>query len=170
MAETSGNGPPQFEEVYDRYYGDVLRFCTLQVGNRTAAEDLTAEVFLHAYQGRERMPHDSDGIRPWLFRIARNKAIDQWRREQRLARLLRFLHVADRVASVDDSFDHPEFDRVMTIFGRLSAKDRQLLSLRIASDMSNREVGRVLGISEDTAAHAVRRAVRRFRRLNEEMP
>ena len=69
-------------EVFERYGTDVHRYFRRLTGSTSDADDLAQEVFLRIvraegdYQARERE-------RAWLFRIARNVFLDDWRRSHR---------------------------------------------------------------------------------------
>jgi DNA-directed RNA polymerase specialized sigma24 family protein len=51
---------------------------------------------------------------------------------------------------------------------KLKERDRRLISLRVGGELSYREIGNLVGLSEQAATHATYRALERFRRLVEE--
>jgi RNA polymerase sigma-70 factor (ECF subfamily) len=67
--------PGGFEALYDLYGPRLYRFCYRLCGRVDDAEDLTQEVFLAAYQGRERFAGRAS-VTTWLYRIA----LYRWRR------------------------------------------------------------------------------------------
>ena len=70
-----------FVTLYERYVDRIYDFTARLLGDREAAADATQETFLKALTAlRERPPQG--GVRPWLFTIARNVAIDQLRRRR----------------------------------------------------------------------------------------
>lgn len=63
---------PPFDEVVSRYYESVFNLAyRLFQGNREEAEDLTQEVFLHAFQAYDRFRGDAH-VFTWLYRITVN--------------------------------------------------------------------------------------------------
>ncbi len=69
----------EFEAIYCTHAEAVLRYALRLVGRRELAEDIASEVFLEFYRNRasiggERMP-------AWLFTVARNRAVDYWRKQ-----------------------------------------------------------------------------------------
>jgi RNA polymerase sigma-70 factor (ECF subfamily) len=67
-----------FWEIYDRNYLPVKRIILRMVGDTWAAEDLTQDTFIKV---KENLPGLKDGLKlkPWIYRIARNRCIDYFR-------------------------------------------------------------------------------------------
>jgi RNA polymerase sigma factor (sigma-70 family) len=76
-----------FEALYRAARDDVYAYVATLLGDRAAAEDVTASAFERAYrrQGTYRAARGSE--RAWLFGIARNAALDELRRRRRSAAL-----------------------------------------------------------------------------------
>lgn len=64
----------QFQEIVVQYQRLVFSVCLQFTSDAAQAEDLTQETFLSAYLHRDSCPPDA--VRPWLCRIAANKAKD----------------------------------------------------------------------------------------------
>ena len=72
------------EELYTDFYEQLLGWCTVQVHSRTAAEDLVQETFLRAMGHLEDLEClERAQRRAWLYRTAKNLAIDRARRQAR---------------------------------------------------------------------------------------
>src|SRR5579883_1201100 len=71
-----------FDELYHRYEERLLAFLTSMLGNRADAEDAFHDAFLNALRSRE-ITFDRGSFRTWLFRIARNVALNKKRTENR---------------------------------------------------------------------------------------
>jgi RNA polymerase sigma-70 factor (ECF subfamily) len=67
-----------FWEIYDIYYGPVRMFIMKLVGDAWAADDLTQETFMKVRENLDGL-RDSSKLRPWVFRIARNRCLDFFR-------------------------------------------------------------------------------------------
>src|SRR5205085_6997767 len=79
VALTRKGNQGAFEALVQRYESRLLAFCRHMLGSREDAEDVLQEVFAAAYNamlGDER----AINVRPWLYRIARNRCLNHLRR------------------------------------------------------------------------------------------
>lgn len=87
MAETRwlnalAQGDPQaLGGIYELYGERIFRYAFRMLGNRTDAEDATAETFLRVLRRSAELRADG-AFRTWLFRIARNLCIDKLRQQK----------------------------------------------------------------------------------------
>jgi RNA polymerase sigma-70 factor (ECF subfamily) len=154
-----------FEAVYAAHAAGVYRFCLSIIGDPTRAEDAAAQTMAAAYVRWLRSAPPPDCIRPWLFRIARNAAIDEQRRGSRWHRLV--ARATARVASAPDLeaevVMRDDLRAVVRAVAELGERDRIIVSLRAAAGLEHADIGMVLGISENAAKVAAHRAFRRLR-------
>ena len=154
-----------FEEVYRRHAASVHRFCVSQVCDRAVAEDLTHEAFVRAFVAYERVGPDLDSVRAWLLAIARNVCADHHRRHGRRRRLLARLTARPPADPDVEVVAQREVDlaRVTAVLASFRERERQLIGLRVAADLSYREIAEVLRISEAAAKIGTRRALGKLR-------
>lgn len=70
-------------ELYIRYGGKINNFIFNILKNKEDAEDITQDVFRKVYENINKFEERSKGIAPWLFRIARNSAVNYIRKEKK---------------------------------------------------------------------------------------
>ena len=70
-----------FEEIYEKYHQDIFQFLFYLVRDRHKAEDLTQEVYIRVMKSIDRFENRSS-LKTWILSIARNVAIDQFRKEK----------------------------------------------------------------------------------------
>jgi RNA polymerase sigma-70 factor, ECF subfamily len=66
----------RIEQIHAKHSLALLRYLIRFAGERHAAEDMLQETMLRAWRHRETLPWDENGVRGWLFTVARNVAID----------------------------------------------------------------------------------------------
>ena len=93
---------PVFVDLYERAYGDVVRFAQRRAG--THAEDVAADAFLVAWRRLDELPVDPDDARAWLFGIARNVMLNHRRgAERRDALTVRVAQVGPSLVTDEDA-------------------------------------------------------------------
>jgi RNA polymerase sigma-70 factor (ECF subfamily) len=145
-----------FEIVYLRHYRDVYRYVLGLTGEREEAEDIVAETFeraLRAWSRRREMP---ERPLPWLLITARHRATDGWRRARRFARL--GLGLRTRADPADG--ERAAFWMWFAALARvLTSRQREVLLLRYQRDLTDGEIGRVMGLSTSGVRSLVARAI-----------
>ena len=83
----------EFDDIYGKYAAAVFRYSWKCVGRRDVAEDITSEVFLTLHRNMANI--DGGQLPGWLFAVAKNRAVDYWRRAQLEQRYLETLPPAE---------------------------------------------------------------------------
>lgn len=130
-----------FEESYRTHVNAVFRYALRTVGNRELAEDITSEAFLELYRNRDSI--DTSRLPAWLFTVARNRAVDYWRKravEQRHAEELCRVEASSRAQlDVEDWLLHEP---------ALKPLHRVCLILHFVHGLTRAEIARRLCLSE----------------------
>jgi RNA polymerase sigma factor (sigma-70 family) len=89
-----------FETLFSRYHTRLLSFCRHMLGSREDAEDVLQEVFAAAFNAvlADERPIN---VRPWLYRIARNRSLNHLRRASAIGVDSMDVHFADHGLSTD---------------------------------------------------------------------
>ena len=95
-----------FGLLHDRFQPEILRYLTHQIRNPETAEDLAQQVFLKAWQAIPRYEQRGTPFKAWLYRMARNQVIDQYR-EHRKVLVQRFL-MEKSAAEISEAMDRKE--------------------------------------------------------------
>ena len=162
MSSPAADQGSQLLALYDRALPQVYGYLSARAGDRTTAEDLTAETFLAAVQAIERRAVPNLTI-AWLVTVARNKLVDHWRRMEREERGLRL--ASDPGADVVDDDLDARFDRARAhdVLAQLGAHHRAALTLRYLDGLPVPEVAEHLGRSVHATEALLVRARNAFR-------
>jgi RNA polymerase sigma factor (sigma-70 family) len=156
MTKTAARLPP-FQRFLDDHAEDVLRFLVASVG-RHDADDAFQETFLAALRAYPRLPAGSN-LRGWVLTIAHRKAIDVHRTRGRNPVPVAEIHErADRSPPADTASDH--WERVRA----LPARQRDVLTLRYAADLTHAEIATALGCTEEAARRAAADGLKNLRK------
>jgi RNA polymerase sigma factor (sigma-70 family) len=146
--------PAVVERMYADHYRDVFRYVLALTRSVEDAEDITADCFERALRTWRQLPQ-----RPiaWLLLTARRMATDRWRRARRLTRILAIRGSAGE--SADSGLD-AEFREWFDSLARvLNERQREVLILRYQRDLTDADIGQVMGLSESGVRSLVARAL-----------
>jgi RNA polymerase sigma factor (sigma-70 family) len=152
-----------FEDLYRENRDAVYGYVAGMLGDRQAAEDVTAAAFERAYRRRHTFKARRGTRRAWLFGIARNAALDELRRRKRQAQLA--TEPPDE-ATADPADDAERLVRRTTVSAavrELPPREREIVALKFAGGLTNSELARVLGVSESNAGTLLHRAMTKLR-------
>jgi len=152
---------PPFEDLYRDYVGRIYAYVRAQVHSAADAEDITAQVFMNAYNAYDRFEPRHSTPAAWLFRIARNATLDHFRAGNRRERLRRTIE-HEPVAEEDPASraeERIQYRALLAQVAQLPERQRDAISMR-HSGLSFAEVGQLLGCSEDAAKMLYHRALR----------
>jgi RNA polymerase sigma factor (sigma-70 family) len=165
-----------FEELYRRYSRRVAGYVYRMMGDHDRAEDVTQEAFFSALR-RLRQTDSEIVFKPWIFEIAKNAAIDQFRRTSRAEEVSLqaddgSLRPADQLRLVgagpppDVAIVHKErLDHLQGAFDELSESHHRILVMRELEGLSYREIGERMALTRPAVESTLFRA---RRRLNQE--
>ena len=153
-------------ELYSAYHDEVFRYLYYQVGDHHTAEDLAAEVFERMIRALPRYEEQGVRFQAWLFRIARNAAVDYFRKTN-MRKLITFdesWHASE--ASPETRAEQMlTSDKLVEALQKLRKNQRDVIILRFIVEMPIAEVGRVMGKPENAIKGLQRRALIALRDL-----
>ena len=153
-----------FEALYMRTFRRVYAYVASMVGDRQAAEDVTALAFERAYRRRRRFTASRGTPDAWIFGIARNAALDELRRRRRRARL-QGEPEDPWCADPDEELQLAlRRETVRAALATLDPRERDLIALRFAGGLSHSDIARALGISESNAGTRLHRTIEKLRK------
>ena len=154
-----------FGELYERYRDPIYRYCLSRTGTAHEAEDLTSDVFVKALQSIDRYQERGLPFVAFLYRIARNAAIDR-------SRTLKQPLSVDELVTEPASRQNVEADAALAVdrsillaaLTKLKTEHRDVIVMRFIEGYSALEVATALGKTEGAVRTLQHRALERLRR------
>lgn len=131
-------------------------------GDRSAAEDLTAETFEKAFRIWKRYDPRRASARTWLCQIARTTALDHFRAEERRRRREGTYALAERGEAEDPCFGEGFSPELEGALRSLSAAEREVIALRVILELDGESSARLLGISPTACSTRLSRALQKL--------
>lgn len=166
MANSIADMPTWFSQVYEAYQAPLLHFLQHLVGGGDQlAEDLVQDTFVKAWQALPQQDLATLSVRPWLYRIARNSAIDALRRRKLIAWES---WEALELDPADGSHADPQDTYLLTglageALRRLPPSYRRALTLATLYGATAPEIAQALGIAQGGVKMYLCRARAAFR-------
>lgn len=155
--------------IYTLFSDRVFRFIYYRIQDRPRAEDLTNEVFVRMLESIERFrPSGQDialALTGWIFTIARNMVIDDYRRQK--------VRVTDPLSDDEDDLvdSHNDLELHLTradlqsALGQLTEEQQTVLLLRFEEGFTSGQIGTMMGKSEMAIKALQRRGLASMARL-----
>ncbi len=140
-----------FGLLYERYIDRIFNYVYYRTGNLHDAEDLTARVFQRAMNHIHNYTDRGVPFSAWLYRIAHN-LVANWHRDRSRRQEI---PLSD-LPVVQSKEDRPEStlvrsqeqDALLRLIRQLPSERQTLLILKFVENMSNAEIGQIMGRSE----------------------
>jgi RNA polymerase sigma-70 factor (ECF subfamily) len=160
-----------FHRLYDQYHQDVFQFLVYLVKDRSTAEDLSHEVYVRVLKSYERFQGRSSE-KTWLFAIAKNVAIDyfrkkavrssrsytafDWEREQ----LVSPVKSPEAFIELNDELRH-----LLEALEKCTGDQQLVIILRYFQELSIAETAAILNWTEGKVKTTQHRAIKQLREL-----
>lgn len=133
------------EEIYREYYKKVYGYILSKINNATNAEDLTADVFLKAFEKIDTFDETKASVSTWIYTITKNTLIDYYRTRRTFDEVP---ETEEDGSSVEDEVCNSEMLELLARgLETLDEREREIVVLRYSSGKTLREIAAQMGIS-----------------------
>ena len=158
-----------FAELFRQYYPQIYNYLRYRVNRLEDAEDLISVVFEKAYSNRERFDTTKGAFSTWLFQIAHNTLANYYRTRQRRSKWEAESELSGELVTSELSPEaqvirQENVSQLLDGLGKLNERDQEIISLKFAGHLSNREIGQIMDLKEKTVSVVLLRAMRRLQK------
>jgi len=160
-----------FEEVYNFYYEQIMRYIAKRSMSSELAYDLTAETFIKAFESFHRFEYRGISIKVWLYRIAINTLRSHWRKPKTSAlgeltethpELATNMH--SELEELNEAlFGDEKLGQLSDAIATLNPNYQNIISLYYFSGMSQEEIGKTINRSTSAVKSMMHRAMTALR-------
>lgn len=156
-----------FEETYDRLFKSVLAYIRGRISIASAAEDISSRTWQKAWSKRSQYDASKGLPEQWIFTIARNE-VNKYFYFGRFKCLFSLTQKEEAYASSDkmpfEALESQEKNYLLLrALACLSAKERDLISLKFYSGLTNRRIAQITELSESNVGTIVSRSLGKLR-------
>ncbi|MBT2688637.1 sigma-70 family RNA polymerase sigma factor [Bacillus sp. ISL-47] len=164
------NRRERLDDLYRHYARPLYYYLYKMSGSRETAEDLTQETFVRATVSLSF--YQQEDVRAWLFKVARNAYLDEWRKRQRRKKIpfADYLFSKDEMTSPyglpeDSALQKETKEKVEDLLGCLPEQYRSVLYLREYESFSYSEIEEALDLSENQVKVTLHRARKKLAQI-----
>lgn len=140
-----------FGQLYERYVDKIYNYIYYKTSNHADAEDLTARVFFRALQHIGKYENKGIPFSAWLYRIAHN-LVANWHRDNSRRQIISIEDLTQWRMQGDGPAIQAELledkEVLLEAIQRLPSDRQDLLILKFVEQLSNAEIGSIMGRSE----------------------
>jgi RNA polymerase sigma factor (sigma-70 family) len=157
--------PERFASIFERHFPAIHHYLARRVGE-DLADDLSAQVFLVAFERRGIVRAGTTSVRPWLYGIATNLVRNNRRAERRLlAAMGRLSGGRDVLPVTEGAASAGDLAQLARALAALNQAQRDALLLHAWEGLSHSEIASSLGVPAGTVASRIARARRHLRQV-----
>lgn len=159
-----------FAQLYDEYASRVYAFVRSRTASAEDAEDVTATVFMKAWEALGSYEARGTPFSAWLFRIAHNAIVDDYRRRVRAPVLVDDVDVPEETESgpEEQAVIAADTELLRKLVRQLTDDQVGVIALRFWWGLSVAETATALGKNENAVKALQHRAIKRLARMLEE--
>lgn len=153
-----------FGQLYDQYIKKIYAFVYAKTGHRETAEDLVSQTFFKALDSIDKFKFDGQGtFQSWLYTIARNLIIDNYRRQKNDIDINDCWDLAGKENSAIDFDAKEKIFEIKKYLSKLKPEQREIIIMRIWQEMSYAEIAEATEKSEAACKMTFSRAMKELR-------
>lgn len=155
----------QLEELYKEIQPRIYAFFFMRTSSRESAEDLTQEVFYEALKSLPSFKGNAT-MATWLFSIAKNRLKKHYRSQKYRKQLMDRLTGDEQLMGTPEEtlLEKEEKSTLAALISRLDPVAQEVVTLRVYGELSFKEIGMLVGKSENYARIAFHRAKQKIQK------
>jgi len=167
LVEAAKVDPERFAELYDRYVEQIYRYVYRRVSDQNIAEDLVSQTFYDALSHLKSYEYKGYPFSAWLYKIAHNNVLKWYRTNSRTQKvdLEDMVELKDDQDVMEEEAMRQEKESVMDLLQKLEYEERELVRLKYFEEVSNIEIGQIMGISANHVGVKLYRALKKLKQL-----
>ncbi len=152
------------KEALRLYEKPLIRFAMQYASSIQLAQDIVQDCFLKLCQAD--WDKVAENVKPWLFKVCRNRALEILRKEQRMSELddFKLQQTTDQSMPPDMTAQRRDsFRQAMVLMAKLPMKEQEVIKLKYQHNMSYREISEVTGLSVSNVGFILHTALKELR-------
>ena len=167
LVEEAKVNPDKFDLLYEKYFEQIYRYVARRVGDQETQQDLVSQTFYDALSHLNSYQFRGYPFSAWLYKIAHNNVL-KWYRESTKHQQVDLEEISELRAGDDITEDlniKQDEMGIKQLLEKLDYEEQELIKLKYFEEMSNIEIGVVMGVTANNVGVKLYRALKRLKNL-----
>lgn len=159
--QIKSNDDTAFEEFYTKYNKLIYKIAFSILKNKSDAEDITQIVFEKIYSmDKENLPTKNETS--WIYSVTKNETLNYFKSNRNNINLDDIYEIEDNNQEISKIIDQENYNRLIS---KLNDNEKEIISLKIISNFSFEEIGKILNMPTGTAKWRYYKAINTLKLL-----
>jgi RNA polymerase sigma-70 factor (ECF subfamily) len=166
LIEIAKKDPRQFAPLYKKYHEAIFRYVYKRVDDEEAAYDITSSVFVKALASLPKYEYRGVPFSSWLFRIAKSELYQSFR-DKKAQRTVSIdsVTIVQFIDELNEDFSEEQRTTLLNSLQLLKEHQLQLIEMRFFEKRSFKEIGEIVGLTENNAKVKTFRALVKLKEI-----
>ncbi len=161
FAKIKNNNNTAFEELYSKYSKLIYKIAYSILKNKSDAEDITQIVFEKIYSmDKENLPTKNETS--WIYSVTKNETLNYFKSNRNNINLDDIYEIEDNNQEISKIIDQENYKRLIS---KLNDNEKEIISLKIISNFSFEEIGKILNMPTGTVKWRYYKAINTLKLL-----
>lgn len=161
FAKIKNNNNTAFEELYSKYSKLIYKIAYSILKNKSDAEDITQIVFEKIYSmDKENLPTKNETS--WIYSVTKNETLNYFKSNRNNINLDDIYEIEDNNQEISKIIDQENYNRLIS---KLNDNEKEIISLKIISNFSFEEIGKILNMPTGTVKWRYYKAINTLKLL-----
>lgn len=161
FAKIKNNNNTAFEELYSKYSKLIYKIAYSILKNKSNAEDITQIVFEKIYSmDKENLPTKNETS--WIYSVTKNETLNYFKSNRNNINLDDIYEIEDNNQEISKIIDQENYNRLIS---KLNDNEKEIISLKIISNFSFEEIGKILNMPTGTVKWRYYKAINTLKLL-----
>ena len=166
VIEIAKKSPQHFEELYNKYHEQIFYFVFNRTNDEHVSHDITSQVFLSAMLNLYRYQFKGVPFSSWLYRIALNECNKYFNQNKSMRNTNVDTNDLKHLTEELEQKDNEEnIQQLLNALSKINEETLQIIELRYFEQLSFKEIGEILEITENNAKVRLYRALDKLKSI-----
>lgn len=154
-----------FKCIYETYYKKVYNYINYRINNHHNTEELVGDVFERVIDKYHTYRPNHSSLEAWIIGITKNIVVDYYRsmKKRNFVSIESIINlVSDKPQPEDIMVLNETIKDLITAMDILKVTERDVLSMKFATDLKNSEIAKIMGLSESNVGVIIHRAMKKL--------